>query len=51
MLGPKYYKVNGISALKPYQLGPWTLTVPETVRAVGFVRFRVYGFRVYGSGL
>ena len=25
MLGPKYYNVNGIWALKPYYLGPWTL--------------------------
>ena len=24
-LGPKYYNVNGIWALKPYYLGPWTL--------------------------
>ena len=24
-LGPKYYNVHGIWALKPYDLGPWTL--------------------------
>ena len=24
-LGPKYYNINGIWALKPYYLGPWTL--------------------------
>ena len=26
-LGPKYYGIVGIGALKPYHLGPWTLTV------------------------
>ena len=25
--GPKYYSINGIWALKPYYLGPWTLRV------------------------
>ena len=25
VLGPKYYNLNGIWALKPYYLGPWTL--------------------------
>ena len=24
-LGPKYYNINGIGALKPCYLGPWTL--------------------------
>ena len=24
-LGPTYYSINGIWALKPYDLGPWTL--------------------------
>ena len=24
-LGPNYYNVNGIWALKPWYLGPWTL--------------------------
>ena len=24
-LGPKYYNINGIWALKPHYLGPWTL--------------------------
>ena len=24
-LGPKYYNINGIWALKPHNLGPWTL--------------------------
>ena len=28
VLGPKYYTINGIWALKPYDLGPWTLRVP-----------------------
>ena len=27
VLGPKYYNINGIWALKPYYLGPWTLRV------------------------
>ena len=27
VLGPKYYGVNGIWALKPHYLGPWTLRV------------------------
>ena len=27
VLGPKYYIINGIWALKPYSLGPWTLRV------------------------
>ena len=27
VLGPKYYNMNGIWALKPYYLGPWTLRV------------------------
>ena len=31
-LGPKYYNIVGIWALKPYYLGPWTL------RGVGGVR-------------
>ena len=25
VLGPEYYAVDGIWALKPYYLGPWTL--------------------------
>ena len=25
VLGPKYCKINGIWALKPYGVGPWTL--------------------------
>ena len=25
VLGPKYYDINGIWALNPYYLGPWTL--------------------------
>ena len=25
VLGPKYYNINGIWALKPHYLGPWTL--------------------------
>ena len=25
VLGPKYHNINGIWALKPYYLGPWTL--------------------------
>ena len=25
VLGPKYYNINGIWALNPYYLGPWTL--------------------------
>ena len=25
VLGPKYYNLNGIWALKPYNLGPWSL--------------------------
>ena len=25
VLGPKCYNINGIWALKPYDLGPWTL--------------------------
>ena len=25
VLGPKYYIISGIWALKPYYLGPWTL--------------------------
>ena len=25
--GPNYYNINGILALKPYNLGPWTLRV------------------------
>ena len=29
VLGPKYYTVNRIWALKPYYLGPWTLRVIE----------------------
>ena len=34
-LGPKYYSINGIWALKPYYLGPWTLrTCFATVHAV-----------------
>ena len=43
VLGPKYYTINGIWALKNYYMGPWTLRVPLTVTtaAVGFrvVRF------------
>ena len=27
VLGPKYYTINGIWALKPHYLGPWTLKV------------------------
>ena len=27
VLGPKYYNINGIWALKPCYLGPWTLRV------------------------
>ena len=27
VLGPKYYTINGIWALKPYYLGPWTFRV------------------------
>ena len=29
-LGPKYYTINGIWALKPYHLGPWTLRISFT---------------------
>ena len=27
VLGPKYYNIDGIWALKPYYFGPWTLKV------------------------
>ena len=27
VLGPKYHNINGIWALNPYYLGPWTLRV------------------------
>ena len=29
VLGPKYYDINGIWALKPSYLGPWTVWVSE----------------------
>ena len=29
VLGPKYYNINGIWALKHYYLGPWILRVLE----------------------
>ena len=29
VLGPKYYNIHGIWALKPFYLGPWTLRVAE----------------------
>ena len=33
VLGPKYYILNSIGALKPYYLGPWTLRV-QTFRHI-----------------
>ena len=31
VLGPKYYNIIGIWALKPYYLGPWTLRVSTLI--------------------
>ena len=44
VLGPKYYHVNGIWALKPYYLGPWTLRVRGWFQGVGLYSM-VQGFR------
>ena len=30
VLGPKYCNINGIWAVKPYKLGPWTLREQES---------------------
>ena len=35
VVGHKYYTINGIGALTPYYLSPWTLRV--RVQGVGFV--------------
>ena len=35
VLGPKYYSMNGMRALKPSYLGPWTLR--ECVGSMGWV--------------
>ena len=45
VLGPKYYNINGIWALKTYYLAPWTLRV----RVQGGPR--VYGLRFRGLGV
>ena len=60
-LGPKYYDINGIWALIPYYLGPWTLRVrvPQQLctkilsAALGLRVLRatiniIRGFRVHG---
>ena len=43
VLGPKYYNINGIWALKPYYLVPWTLRDTDVWGVVGCV--------FYGSGV
>ena len=44
-LGPKYYNINGIWALKPHYLGPWTLRVQH---GSCFRSLELYGFRGLG---
>ena len=34
VLGPKYYNINSIWALKPYYLGPWTLREDQVLSSV-----------------
>ena len=46
VLGPKCYNISGIWALKPYYLGPWTLSVLKYLQAwpaviSGYIRKRV----------
>ena len=38
--GPKYYNINGIWALKPSYLGPWTLRA---------LRSEVFGYKLVGD--
>ena len=41
VLGPKYYTIYGISGLKPYYLGPWTLRGSASGRSSSGLGFRV----------
>ena len=43
-LGPKYYDINGILALKPYYLGPCTLRV-RNLDLGSYTGFRLKNFR------
>ena len=36
VLGPQYYDMNDIWALKPYYLGPWTLSVTKAETTIVF---------------
>ena len=48
-LGPKYYNINSIWALKPYYLGPWTLR-GRALRALdGGLQFLGRGLLTSGS--
>ena len=49
VVGPKYYTINGIWALKPYYLGPWTLREFKVLRFIGFRGlefFKGLGFKI-----
>ena len=44
--GPKYYSINGIWALKPYYLGPWTLReCHKTVALISFAYWKKHHCR------
>ena len=49
VLGPKFYDMNGIRALKPYYLGLWTLRVYQMLRGLGLIGFWVQGLEVWVS--
>ena len=48
VLGAKYYSVNGIWALKPYYLGPWTLR--ECVHGICILLEELWGYRYLMTG-
>ena len=50
-LGHKYYTINGIWALKPYYLGPWTLRVYLIFHPLSYGKVRWQGprFRAFSS--
>ena len=53
VLGPKYYNVNGIWALNPYYLGPWTLRgrcVIVSRRSQWPINLQALGFRCSTQG-
>ena len=36
VLGPKFYNIQGIWGLKPYDLGPWTLRAAQGLQRYDF---------------